>query len=116
MGLFDIVAGLGKAAGKALGDAATKQTFEAWEKVRNAPPTRLKDFYDHNNTQESNNAKKRALALAAMASKGMWEAGDLLSQDESARRALTKLRETVSLESSTSANTLRESIDRLLQR
>ena len=66
MGFFDIVAGIGKAAGRAMGDALTKQHLDAWEKVKSAPASRLRDFYDQNNTTEKNNASKRALALAAM--------------------------------------------------
>lgn len=112
MGFFDIVAGIGKAAIKSMGDAVTKQQLEAWEKVRNASSDRLRDFYNQNNTSEQNSPAKRALALAAM---GGWEAQDLLRNDEQAGRALKRLRESVSLDDSHSARTLRDSIDRVLQ-
>ncbi|HHK2607953.1 MAG: hypothetical protein ACN6QH_13895 [Pseudomonas sp.] len=112
MGLFDIVAGLGKAAVKSMGDAVSKQQLEAWDKMRNASSDRLRDFYNQNNTSERSNASKRALALAAM---GGWEAQDLLRNDEQAGRALKRLRESVSLDDSHSASTLRDSIDRILQ-
>jgi hypothetical protein len=112
MGFFDIVAGIGKAAGKAMGDALTKQHLEAWEKVKGASSTRLRDFYDQNNTSEKNNSSKRALALAAM---GGYEASDLLRKDESALRALKNMREKVALDDSHSANSLREAIDSLLR-
>ncbi|EPW8874940.1 hypothetical protein ACWQOR_000037 [Pseudomonas aeruginosa] len=112
VGFFDIVAGIGKAAAKSMGDAITKQQLEAWKKIRNAPSSRLQDFYEQNNTEDRNNASKRALALAAM---GGWEGRDLLGRDENAKRALKRIRESVSLDESHSAKSLREAIDRLLQ-
>ncbi|MBH3411271.1 hypothetical protein [Pseudomonas putida] len=112
MGFFDIVAGIGKAAVKSMGDTLTRQQLEAWEKVRRASPDRLRDFYDQNNTSQSNNASKRALALAGM---GGWDAESLLQNDEGAKRALQRLRESVSLDDSHGARSLREAIDRILR-
>lgn len=112
MGFFDVVAGIGKAAGKAMGDAMTKQHLDAWDKVKSASDTRLRDFYDQNNSAEKNNRSNRALALAAM---GGYQARDLLTNDEDARRALTSMREKIVLDDSSSADSLREAIDSLLR-
>ncbi|MBA6091623.1 MULTISPECIES: hypothetical protein [Pseudomonas] len=113
MGFFDIVAGLGKAAGKAMNDTMVRNLLTMWDKVKNAPESRLMDFYEQNNTSEKNNSTNRAMALAAMA--GSYQARQLLERDESARRALRNIREKISLENSSSADRLREAIDQLLR-
>jgi hypothetical protein len=112
MGFLDIIAGLGKAAGKAMNDTLVQNTLTMWEKVKGAPESRLMDFYEQNNTAEKNNSLNRAMALAAMA--GSYQARQLLERDESARRSLRNIREKISLESSSSADHLRDAIDQLL--
>ncbi|KXK72090.1 hypothetical protein NP554_18615 [Pseudomonas asiatica] len=112
MGFLDIVAGLGKAAGKAMNDSMIKNTLSMWDKVRSAPESRLMDYYEQNNTREKNNSMNRAMALAAMA--GSYQARQLLEKDESARRSLRNIREKISLENSSSAERLRNAIDQLL--
>ena len=57
----------------------------------------------------------RALALAALNNQNQYKARELLRNDEDAQRALTRLREKISLEEGRSVDRLRESIDGLLK-
>ena len=115
MGFFDALVSAGKAAGKAMTDAVTKKQLEQWEKMDRASESRLIDFYKQNNTSERSNASNRALALAALNNQNQYKARELLRNDEDAKRALTRLREKISLEEGRSVDRLRESIDGLLK-
>ena len=111
MGFLDALVNAGKAAGKAMTDAVTKKQLEQWEKMESASEGRLLDFYKQNNTTERNNA----MALAALTRQNQSKARELLRNDEDAKRALSRLREKISLEEGRSVDRLRESIDGLIK-
>lgn len=115
MGFLDALVNAGKAAGKAMTDAVTKKQLEQWEKIESASEGRLLDFYKQNNTTERNNASSRAMALAALTRQNQSKARELLRNDEDAKRALSRLREKISLEEGRSVDRLRESIDGLIK-
>ena len=61
-----------------------------------------------NNKEESKNTTKRALAIAALQSR------ELFNKDQEAQRLLVRLREKISLESSSQAKSLMRAIDNLI--
>lgn len=113
MGFFDTLVNAGKAAGKAMGDAATKKQLEQWEKISRASADRIVDFYKQNYTEERNNSTNRALAIAALNLQNQSKARDFFNKDEDAQRVLLRIREKISLEEGSGVDQLRESIDRL---
>lgn len=107
MGFLNTLLSGGKAALKAVNDAALKKTLESYEKMSRAPKDRVIDFYEQYNKNEGSSSFKRGLAIAALQDRSLFE------KDEDARRSLTNLRKQLTLENSRTAKKLMEAIDNL---